>query len=229
MQQPPGFETKGADHMVDNSLFLRFNGSSTIFLLVYVDDIIVAGSNEEELTCFIKVLNKLFSLKDHGDLNYFLGIEVKSATDSHLLSQKKYIANLLKKSKMDKAKPLPTPMVSNLKLTTTDGDPITNGTEYRSIKAVKRILRYLKGTMDEGILIRRSKTLALTGYCDANWGNDLDNRRSNTCYCIYLGNSLVSWSSKKQTVVSRSSTKAEYRSLANATSEICGFNPFFVN
>ncbi|KAL5572309.1 hypothetical protein UlMin_021906 [Ulmus minor] len=126
---------------------------------------------------------------------------------------------------MDEAKPLPTPMVSNLKLTTTDGDPITNGTEYRSIvgalqyititrleisycvnrvcqfmqnpldihwKAVKRILRYLKGTMDEGILIRWSKTLTLTGYCNVDWGNDLDNRRSTTSYCIYLGNSLVS-------------------------------------
>ncbi|KAL5583327.1 hypothetical protein UlMin_015769 [Ulmus minor] len=288
MQQPPGFETKGADHLVcklhkslyglkqaprtwfdklkntlihmgfsyskaDNSLFLRFNDSSTIFLLVYVDDIIVAGSNEEELATFIRLLHKLFSLKDLGDLNYFLGIEVKSATDSLLLSQKKYIADLLKKSKMDEAKPLPTPMVSNLKLTSTDGDPITNGTEYRSIvgalqyititrpeiaysvnrvcqfmqnpltvhwKAVKRILRYLKGTMDEGILIRRSKTLALTGYCDADWGNDLDNRRSTTGYCIYLGNSLVSWSSKKQPVISRSSTEAEYRSLANATSEV---------
>ena len=117
----------------DNSLFLRFNDSSTIFLLVYVDDIIVAGSNEEELATFIRLLHKLFSLKDLGDLNYFLGIEVKSATDSLLLSQKKYIADLLKKSKMDEAKPLPTPMVSNLKLTSTDGDPITNGTEYRSI------------------------------------------------------------------------------------------------
>ncbi|KAL5551297.1 hypothetical protein UlMin_001473 [Ulmus minor] len=154
---------------------------------------------------------------------------------------------------MDEAKPLPTPMVSNLKLTAINGDPITNGTEYRSIvgalqyititrletaysvnqvcqfmqnpldnhwKAIKRILRYLKGTMDEGIVMRRSKSLALTGYCDVDWGNDLDDKRSTTCYCIYLGNNLMSWSSKKQVVVSRSSTEAEYRSLANATLDI---------
>ncbi|KAL5545368.1 hypothetical protein UlMin_009152 [Ulmus minor] len=121
-------------------------------------------------------------------------------------------------------------MVSNLKLTATDGDPITNAIEYRSIvgalkyitithpeiaysvnrvcqfmqnpldnhwKAVKIILRYLKGTRDEGILLRKSKSLALTGYCDVDWGNDLDNRRSTTSYFIYLGNNLVSWSSKK--------------------------------
>ncbi|KAL5569690.1 hypothetical protein UlMin_026265 [Ulmus minor] len=116
-------------------------------------------------------------------------------------------------------------MVSSLKLTATNGDPITNLTEYRSIvgalqyiiithpeiaysvnqicqfmqnpldhhwKAIKRILRYLKGTMDDGIHLRGSKTLSLTGYCDADWGNDLDNRRSTTCYCIYLGDNVVS-------------------------------------
>ena len=60
----------------------------------------------------------------------------------------------------------------------------------------------------------------LTGFCDADWGNDLCDRRSTTGYCFYLGNNVVSWSSKKQHVVSRSSTEAEYRSLANATSEL---------
>ncbi|KAL5578140.1 hypothetical protein UlMin_019839 [Ulmus minor] len=135
------------------------------------------------------------------------GFETKGA--DHM-----YIADLLKKSKMDEAKPLPTPMVSNLKLTTTDSDPITNGTEYRSIVGA---LQYITITRPE-IAYCVNWTLALTGYCDADWGNDLDNRRSTTSYCIYLGNSLVSWSSKKQPVVSCSSTEVEYRSLANATS-----------
>ncbi|KAL5547151.1 hypothetical protein UlMin_006838 [Ulmus minor] len=154
---------------------------------------------------------------------------------------------------MDKSRPLPTPMVSNLKLTSNEGDPVPNATDYRSIvgglqyvtitrpeiayrvnkvcqfmqnlldlhwKAVKRILRYLKGTSEEGILPRRSKTLNLTGFCDANWGNDLCDRRSTTDYCIFLGRNVVSWSSKKQAVVSRSSTEAEYQSLANATLEL---------
>ena len=70
----------------DNSLLLWFNASSIIFLLVYVDDLIVASSHEEELYNFITILNKLFSLKDFGDLNCFLGIEVKYAIGSLLLS-----------------------------------------------------------------------------------------------------------------------------------------------
>ena len=194
-----GFSSSKAD----NSLFLRFSATSTIFLLVYVDDIIVVGSQKLELDNFISVLNQLFSLKDLGELNYFLGIEVRSIDKGLHLSQKKYICDLLKRSKMDQANPLPTPMVSSLKLTATDGDPVPNVTEYRSIvgalqyititrpeiaycvnrvcqfmqkpldhhwKAVKRIHRYLKGTADEGITLRKTNNLSLIGYCDADWG-----------------------------------------------------------
>ncbi|KAL5566172.1 hypothetical protein UlMin_029336 [Ulmus minor] len=160
-------------------------------------------SCKEEIEQIILLLNRSFSLKDIGDLNYFLGIEVKAVREGLHLSQKRYIEDLLKKSKMDNARSLPTPMISNLKLALLEGDPIPNATEYRSIvgglhyKAVKRILRYLKGTLEEGILLRRSETLNLTGFCDADWGNDLCDRRSTTSYCIYLGRNVVSWSSKK--------------------------------
>lgn len=87
-------------------------------------------------------------------------------------------------------------------------------------KAVKRILRYLIGTLDYGIKITASSQLSLRGYCDADWGNDADDRRSTSGFCWFLGESPISWSSKKQSVVSRSSTEAEHRSLANAMSEI---------
>ncbi|KAL5568742.1 hypothetical protein UlMin_025317 [Ulmus minor] len=195
-----GFSSSKAD----NSLFLRFFATLTIFLFVYVDDIIVVGSQKLGLYSFISVLNKLFSLKDLGKLNYFLGIEGWSTDKGLHLSQKKFIFDLLKRSKMDQANPLPTPMGSSLKLTATDGDPVPNITEYRSIVGA---LQYITITRPE------------IAYC-VNCGNDSDNIRSTTGYCIFLGDSLVSWSSKKQSVVSRSSTEAEYRSLANATSKI---------
>ncbi|KAL5554009.1 hypothetical protein UlMin_041410 [Ulmus minor] len=140
----------------DNSLFLKITDRSTLLILIYVDDIIVTGSNREEIEKLITVLNNSFSLKDLGQLNYFLGIEVKTTAEGLHLSQKRYIKDLLIKSKMDNAKPLPTPMVSSLKLTASD-----------------------------------------------DWGNDLCDRRSTTGYCFYLGNNVVSWSSKKQHLVSR--------------------------
>ena len=87
-------------------------------------------------------------------------------------------------------------------------------------KAVKRILRYLKGTIQYGLTIKGGKDLNITGFTDSDWAADPDDRRSVTGYCIYIGDNLISWTSKKQTTISKSSAEAEYRSIASATSEI---------
>ncbi|KAL5552893.1 hypothetical protein UlMin_040294 [Ulmus minor] len=112
---------------------MKITETSTLLILIYVDDIIVIGNNKEEIEKLIIVLSNSFSLKDLGQLSYFLGIEVRTDAEGLHLSQKRYIKDLLNKSKMDNAKPLPTPMINNLKLTTSIGDPVTNATEYRSI------------------------------------------------------------------------------------------------
>ncbi|KAK5835217.1 hypothetical protein PVK06_010904 [Gossypium arboreum] len=88
--------------------------------------------------------------------------------------------------------------------------------------AVKRILRYVKGAIDYGLLFQASG-LSLTGFSDVDWASSLEDRKSTSGFCIYLGDNLVGWMSKKQSVVSRSTTEAEYRSLANATSEMVWF------
>lgn len=87
-------------------------------------------------------------------------------------------------------------------------------------KAVKRILRYLKGAINYGLTLKANTNFNFTAYSDANWATDNDDRSSITGYCIHIGNSLISWCSKKQTTISRSNTEAEYRSVANATTEI---------
>nr|XP_020164044.1 uncharacterized mitochondrial protein AtMg00810-like [Aegilops tauschii subsp. strangulata] len=85
--------------------------------------------------------------------------------------------------------------------------------------AVKRILRYVCGTMDLGVTLHASADTALTAYSDADWAGCPDTRRSTLGYCVYLGPSLISWSSKRQPTVSRSSAEAEYRAVANAVAE----------
>jgi len=86
--------------------------------------------------------------------------------------------------------------------------------------AVKRILRYLKGSLQSGIHIRASSDLTLHAYSDSDWAGCPDDRKSTTGYLVFLGPNLISWSSKKQPTVSRSSTEAEYRSLAMASAEL---------
>ncbi|TYK10332.1 Retrovirus-related Pol polyprotein from transposon TNT 1-94 [Cucumis melo var. makuwa] len=85
---------------------------------------------------------------------------------------------------------------------------------------VLRILRYVKGTLGHGLQFSSQSSLVLSGYFDADWAGDPTDRRSTTGYCFYLGDSLISWRSKKQSVVSRSSTESEYRALADATTEL---------
>lgn len=85
---------------------------------------------------------------------------------------------------------------------------------------VKCILRYLKGAINFGLHFHPGSISSLHGFSDANWVGYPDDRRSVSGFLIYLGRNPISWSSKKQRTIARSSTECEYKSLANATSEI---------
>jgi hypothetical protein len=85
---------------------------------------------------------------------------------------------------------------------------------------LKRLLRYLKATINFGILLRKTHALTLQAYTDADWGGNTDDRTSTSAYLIYLGGNPISWLSRKQRTVARSSTEAEYRAVATATAEI---------
>ncbi|KAL2232768.1 UNVERIFIED_CONTAM: Retrovirus-related Pol polyprotein from transposon RE1 [Sesamum indicum] len=86
--------------------------------------------------------------------------------------------------------------------------------------AALHLVRYLKGNSDRGIFFPASSSFQLKAYCDADWANCVDSRRSLTGYCIFLGDSLVSWKTKKQTTVARSTAEAEYRSLGTTACEL---------
>ncbi|KAJ8753682.1 hypothetical protein K2173_026358 [Erythroxylum novogranatense] len=87
-------------------------------------------------------------------------------------------------------------------------------------KAVKRLLRYIKGTLHFGLKIYPSNHNVLQVFSDADWAGCPDDRRSTSGYIVYLGANLVSWSAKKQSTIARSSTESEYRSIANTTAEL---------
>jgi hypothetical protein len=87
------------------------------------------------------------------------------------------------------------------------------------LTAMKRILYYLQGTPDYGLLLCCSSSSDLVVYTDADWACCLDTRRSTSGYAMFLGDYLVSWLAKRQTVISRSSTEAEYCAVANGVAE----------
>ncbi|XP_047150323.1 uncharacterized mitochondrial protein AtMg00240-like [Vigna umbellata] len=87
-------------------------------------------------------------------------------------------------------------------------------------QATTRILRYLKGNPGAGVHLPHKSTVQLKAFCDSDWATCPDTRRLVTGFTVYLGNSLISWSSKKQPIVSRSSSEAELRLLANTVCEL---------
>nr|XP_025703378.1 uncharacterized protein LOC112805187 [Arachis hypogaea] len=236
------------------SLFVKHTNISTTFLLAYVDDIVVTGSDTSEIDKLISYLNKIFPLKDLGKFSYFSGLEFSYLTDgSILVSQQKYARDLLQKVKMDTANSMPTHMVSALKLTSNGVEHFQDLKLYREIvgsfqyltisrpdlafyvnkvsqymhspiiehwKAVKCILRYIAVTVLAGIKFQKCADLRLLAFADADWTGNLEDRKLITGYCVYLGSNLVSWRSNKQAKVSRSSTGAEYRSMATSQSEL---------
>lgn len=88
------------------------------------------------------------------------------------------------------------------------------------LQALKRIIRYIQGTSSYGQQLTKGSIKDLVAYTDADWAGCPDTRRSTSGYCVYLGPNLVSWSSKRQPTVSRSSAEAEYKGVANAVSEL---------
>ncbi|XP_060669859.1 uncharacterized mitochondrial protein AtMg00810-like [Ziziphus jujuba] len=236
--------------VADSSLFILKNSKVHVLFLMYVDDIIISGSNFSFIEKLIKGSNSEFSLKDLGALHYFLGIEVHCYSTGFILSQAKYIRNLLTETRMTQAKSVPTPMRIGNQLSAHEGDLLTNLEEYRSIvgalqyltitrpeitfsvnklcqfvhspitshwNACKRLLRYLNGTIHYGLHFKvpDMNKIVFHAFTDSDWASCPDDRRSCSGYCVFLGPNVISWSARKQHVVARSSTEAEYRALAN--------------
>jgi histone deacetylase 1/2 len=217
----------------DPSLFTYNTTGNTVYLLVYVDDIIITSNNSSLLQFLIDKLNRAFSLKHLGSLDYFLGIEVNQLPNGSLfLTQSKYIHDLLNRTNMLDSAPVSTPMQSTSKLSKTGSPTPSDPFMYRSVVgalqyatltrpeisysvnkvcqfmshpldshwvAVKRILRYLKGTLQQGLLspATPTKVPSLHAFCDADWASDPDDRRSTSGAAIYFGSNLISWWSRK--------------------------------
>ncbi|KAJ9555731.1 hypothetical protein OSB04_010345 [Centaurea solstitialis] len=237
----------------DYSLFYKGSGSTYVAVLVYVDDIILAGPSQT-LIDEVKIhLSNRFKLKDLGDLKYFLGLEVARSKRGIFVSQRHYALQLLKDMGLLASKPANTPMVSHLYHSTDSGKLMDDPYKYRRLigrllylnftrpdisftvnkfsqflasptevhwQAAIQLLKYVKKQPGQGIFLSAESSTQIRAFCDSDYGMCLDTRRSTTGFCVFVGDSLISWKSKRQSVVSRSSTGAEYRAMAFTTTEL---------
>ncbi|XP_049937094.1 uncharacterized mitochondrial protein AtMg00810-like [Nymphaea colorata] len=118
---------------IGTSIFLKFMGSHSIFILIYVDDILITGSCPATIHQFISQMRCEFSIKDLGHLHYFLGVEAQFTPQGLFLSQRQYMQDLFQQSTMVAVKPLPSPLAGGEKLSKFDGTPPLDPTPYRPI------------------------------------------------------------------------------------------------
>ena len=260
-QAPRAWYTRLSDFMisigftaskVDTSLFILSIGADIFYLLVYVDDILLMGSNSVVLYRLIQLLGSDFKLRDLGVVHYFLGIEVQPTAIGLMLRQHKYILDILTRASMTSRKPVDT-LIFTSKVTILPDPLFSDPTRFHQIVgalqyltftisnicfavnrvckfmhaptdshwgAVKRILRYLRGTTTYGLHITRSSSFALHGFTDADWAGSTDDCKSTSDYLVFFGQTPISWKSSKQRTVAHSSTEAEYKALVDGTAEV---------
>ncbi|WVZ58040.1 hypothetical protein U9M48_008352 [Paspalum notatum var. saurae] len=194
---------------VDKTLFLLSRGGDTTIVRIYVDDIIFGGSSHALVFSFLERMSREFEMSLMGELQFFLGLQIKQGLEGTFVHQAKYTRDILKKFNMGDSKPMITPMSTNTALDADeDGEAASPRTSHR--QAVKRIFRYLKFTPKLDLWYSSGSSLFLRGFSDADHAGYRIDRKSTSSTCQLLGTSLVSWSSRKQASVSLSTTEAEY-------------------
>lgn len=118
----------------DVSLFFFSQDAACVYLLVYVDDILVMGNDSKLMTNLLAKLSVAFKIRDLGELGFFLGIEMVKQGTSVLLSQQRYMSDILKRAGMAECKPLATPISTTRSASSVlDADPFDDPTRYRSL------------------------------------------------------------------------------------------------
>lgn len=236
------------------TLYVKSCGNHFLIVSIYVDDMLITGSELGMIQEFKDEMKKMFEMSDLGMMNYFLGMEVMQSSHGIFTCQKKYASDILKRFKMQDCKPVGTPMTTSIKLSKDDESEKVDESLYRGLIgslqyltasrpdilfavsilsrfmhspkethfiAAKRILRYIKGTIDLGIFCPRSSegVVELKGYTDSDWGGCVDDSRSTSGYLFLLNSGVFTWSSKKQETTAQSTAEAEYIAAASAVNQ----------
>ncbi|GJV77357.1 putative ribonuclease H-like domain-containing protein [Tanacetum coccineum] len=204
---------------IDQTLFIKKQKGDTLLVHVYVDDIIFGSTKKELCIEFEKLMHNKFQMSSIGELTFFL--DVKSASTPVDLEKP-----LVKDGDVDDVDVhLYRSMIRSLMYLTASRPGImfavcacarfqvTPKTSH--LLAIKRVFRYLKGKPTLGLWYSKNSPFELVSYTDSDYARETQDRKSTTGGCQFLGNWLISWQCKKQTMVSTSTTEAEYVAAAN--------------
>ncbi|KAA0042053.1 Retrovirus-related Pol polyprotein from transposon TNT 1-94 [Cucumis melo var. makuwa] len=245
MSPPPGFEAQFGQQASKTG--------KIAILIVYVDDIVLTGDDQTEISQLKQRMGDEFEIKDLGNLKYFLGMEVARSKEGISVSQRKYTLDLLTETGMLGCRPADTPIEFNCKLGNSDDQVPIDKEQYQRLvgkliylshtrpdisfavsvvsqfmqapyekhmEAVNKILRYLKNTPGKGLMFRKTNRKTIEAYTDSDWAGSVIDRKSTSGYCTFVWGNLVTWRSKKQSVVAKSSAEAEYRAMSLGISAI---------
>ncbi|KAH9095635.1 hypothetical protein Ae201684P_015436 [Aphanomyces euteiches] len=215
-------------HKVLTAFSARMTNGQQAIIAIYVDDLVLVAQNDHVMADLKSAIKQRFASKDMGPIHYILGLKIIRDRKKRLIhiSQPLNALNMLKRFQLDRARPAMIPLNEVLKASDSPTEDQSKSEAYAAMHArkkhfgeMKRIMRYVAGTMSHGLLYRGSE-LDMCGYTDSDYAANPDNRRSVSGYCTFVGKCLVSWASQTQGIVAQSTTEAEYIALAQAAKEV---------
>eukprot|EP00253_Pinus_taeda_P017569 PITA_17569 len=190
----------------DNTVYTKKVGKSLIILVLYAYDLILTSSDPNLIKHVKSSLEKKFEMTDLGHLHYFLSLQVLQSEEGIFLPSPRKLFYLTH---------------THLDLSFAVGlvARFMQNPRESHWKAAKRILRYVRGTVQFGIHYSARAAPLLVGFTDSDWAGDPDDRKSTIGYVFTLGSGPITWACKKQAAISLSSAEAEYRGAVETSKE----------
>ncbi|XP_060182944.1 uncharacterized mitochondrial protein AtMg00810-like [Lycium barbarum] len=198
----------------------------TVFVAVYIDDVILTRTDFSEIQCLKAFLHDQFKIKDLGKLHYFLGLDILYQDDGVLITQRKFTNDLIKEFDCCSYRPITLPLDPTMNLRPNEGKLLHDPTFYRRLVGKLNFLTHTRLDIAYsvnptlGIFISKNPDCIISAFSDLDWAACPDSRKSVSGYIVMMGNSPISWKSKKQTTISLSSAEAEYKAIRKVVGEL---------
>ncbi|GJT03460.1 zinc finger, CCHC-type containing protein [Tanacetum coccineum] len=228
MKQPKGFVMPGNEH---KCVYSKFDDSGKgVIICLYVDDMLIFGTDQNQVDKTKKFLSSMFSMKDMGEADVILGIKIKHENKGIVITQSHYIDKILKKFNREDCSSLEySRVIGCLMYAITSTRPdisyvvgrlswFTSNPSRQHWKVITSVFKYSRGTINYGLSYVVYPSV-LEAYSDASWINHVEDSSSTSEWVFLLGGGAISWASKKQTCITGSTMESELVALAVAGKE----------